>query len=117
MVIEDNPMNLELMTYLLQSFGHTVLPHDDGEGAVDLVREQRPDLVICDIQLPGIDGCEIARQLKADPRVAEIPLIAVTAYAMVGDRDKLLDAGFDGYLSKPIEPSRFVSQIQEYLRP
>jgi two-component system, cell cycle response regulator len=116
MVIEDNAMNMELMTYLLESFGHTVLAHDDGNGAVELVRKQQPDLVICDIQLPGVDGYEIARQLKGDATLTKIPLIAVTAYAMVGDRDKLLDAGFDGYLSKPLEPSRFVPQVQEYLR-
>jgi len=116
-VIEDHPMNMELMTYLLKSFGHTVLPHDDGDGAVELIRNQRPDLVICDIQLPGVDGYEIARQLKADAALAGIPLIAVTAYAMVGDRDRLLDAGFDGYLSKPIEPLRFVTQVQDYLQP
>jgi CheY-like chemotaxis protein len=116
-VIEDHPMNMELMTYLLKSFGHTVLPHDEGDGAVELIRNQRPDLVICDIQLPGVDGYEIARQLKADAALAGIPLIAVTAYAMVGDRDRLLEAGFDGYLSKPIEPLRFVNQVQDYLRP
>jgi two-component system cell cycle response regulator len=117
MVIEDNVMNMELMTYLLKSFGHTVLAHYDSDRAVELVRKHQPDLVICDIQLPGVDGYQIARQLKADATLAKIPLIAVTAYAMVGDRDKLLAAGFDGYISKPIEPSRFVPEVQEYLRP
>jgi CheY-like chemotaxis protein len=117
LVIEDNPTNMDLMAYLLKSFGHTVLTHEDGQGAVELIRNQRPDLIICDVQLPGVDGSEIARQLKADAAVATIPLIAVTAYAMVGDRDKLLACGFDGYIPKPIEPLSFVSQVQEFLRP
>jgi two-component system, cell cycle response regulator len=115
LVIEDNPMNMDLMTYLLKSFGHTVLTHEDGKGAVELIRNERPDLVICDVQLPGVDGYEIARQLKADSALAGIPLIAVTAYAMVGDRDKLLACGFDGYIPKPIDPLRFVPQVQEFL--
>jgi two-component system cell cycle response regulator len=117
LVIEDNPMNMDLMTYLLKSFGHMILTREEGTGAVEFIRNERPDLVICDVQLPGLDGYEIARQLKANEGLSGIPLIAVTAYAMVGDRDNLLASGFDGYISKPIEPSSFVSQVQEFLRP
>jgi two-component system cell cycle response regulator len=117
LVIEDNPTNMDLMTYLLKSFGHEVLTHEDGREVVELVRNERPDLIICDIELPGADGYLIVRQLKADGVLARIPLIAVTASAMVGDRARVFAAGFDGYIGKPIEPSRFVSQIQDFLRP
>jgi CheY-like chemotaxis protein len=117
LVIEDNPANLELMRYLLQSFGHTVLTADDGESGVAMVRKERPDLVLCDIQLPKLDGASVARVLKNDPALCSIPLIAVTAFAMVGDREKMLQAGFDGYLPKPITPETFLRDIEAFLRP
>jgi len=115
LVVEDNPTNMELMTYLLKAFGHSVFTHRDGAGAVEAVREHMPDLVICDVHLPNMDGYEIARVLGSDPVLSKIPLIAVTAHAMVGDKDKLLAAGFDGYLAKPIDPERFVPQLQSFL--
>ena len=115
LVIEDNPTNMDLMTFLLESFGHTVLHRSDGEDVLEFVRAQRPDIIACDIQLRTVDGYEVARQLRAAPGLSSIPLIAVTAFAMVGDRAKLLAAGFDGYLSKPIEPATFVQQLQVFL--
>jgi two-component system cell cycle response regulator len=116
LVIEDNAANLELMTYLLKAFGHSVLTAGDGSGGLEAARRESPELIICDIQLPGMDGYEVARQLKIEPALKCIPLIAVTALAMVGDRDRGLAAGFDAYISKPIEPEQFIAQIENFLR-
>ena len=115
MIIEDNLDNLELMRYLLEAFGHVALSACDGESGVAAVARERPDLVLCDIHLPGADGYEVARRLKSDPVLARIPLVAVTALAMVGDRDRVIETGFDGYISKPIEPQRFVSDLESLL--
>jgi CheY-like chemotaxis protein len=117
LIIEDNPTNLELMTYLLRAFGHTTLAASDGEEGLEIARHESLDLIICDIQLPKLDGCAFARQLKCHPALRTIPLVAVTALAMVGDRDRVLEAGFDGYLAKPIAPRTFMSQIESFLRP
>jgi two-component system, cell cycle response regulator len=116
LIIEDNPANLELMTYLLSAFGHTVLAAEDGQGGLEAARRERPNLIVCDVQLPDIDGYEVARWLKSDPGLRRTPLVAVTALAMVGDRDRVLAAGFDGYLAKPINPETFVRQMEVYLR-
>jgi two-component system cell cycle response regulator len=116
LVIEDNPTNLELMTYLLKAFRHTTLSARDGEEGLEVVRRESPDLIICDVQLPRLDGYEVARQLKSHPALCTIPLVAVTAFAMVGDRDKVLAAGFDGYIAKPIAPETFVGQVEAFLR-
>lgn len=117
LVIEDHPANLELMVYLLRAFGHTTREACDGSSGVDAALSDPPELILCDIALPGLDGYGVARRLKGDPRLRDVPLIAVTASAMVGDRDKILDAGFDGYISKPIDPETFVSQVEGYLPP
>src|SRR6266487_3333791 len=95
LIIEDNPENLELMTYLLQAFGHVPLIARHGLEGIEAAQHDRPELIICDIQLPDTDGYAIARDLKADASMRGIPLVAVTALAMVGDRDKVLAAGFD----------------------
>jgi len=115
-IIEDTPANLELMCYLLSVFGHHVMTATDGDEGLDLVRAAVPELIICDVHLPKVDGYEVARTLKSDPGLSTIPLLAVTALAMVGDREKGLKAGFDGYLYKPIEPETFVSEVERYLR-
>src|SRR5690242_19544581 len=104
LVIEDNAANLELMMYLLQAFGHTALAAETGEKGLELAQRETPDVIVCDVQLPGIDGYEVARHLKTNPRLQAIPRIAVTAMAMVGDRDKLLAGGFDGYIGKSVRP-------------
>src|SRR4051812_1682009 len=101
LIVEDSPANLELMTYLLKAFGHTVLPAENGLDGVELALREDPELIICDMQLPDIDGFEIARRLRSDAEWASVPLVAVTALAMVGDRDRILAGGFDGYLAKP----------------
>jgi CheY-like chemotaxis protein len=115
LVIEDNPASLDLMVYLLQAFGHTPLLARDGLQGIEVARREHPDLILCDIQLPGADGVEVCRQLKRDPALRDVPLVAATAYAMVGDREKLLGEGFSGYLSKPINPQTFIDQIAPYL--
>jgi len=115
LVIEDNPQNLELMTYLLRAFGHVALTAEDGVEGIELARREKLDLIICDVHLPGLDGYEVARHLKKDPMLRLIPLVAVTALAMVGDRDKVLAAGFDGYIDKPISPEIFVKQVEAFM--
>jgi two-component system cell cycle response regulator len=117
LMIEDNPANLELMSYLLKAFGYTQHTATDGKAGLEAARNEPFDLIVCDIQLPVVDGYEVARRLKADPALRTVPLVAVTALAMVGDRDKVLAAGFDGYIAKPIDPETFVRQVETYLRP
>jgi len=115
LVIEDNPVNLELMSDLLEAFGYTVLAARDGAMGIDLVRQEKLDLIICDVQMPGMDGYEVASYLKRDPMLRRIPLVAVTALAMVGDREKVLTAGFDGYIDKPISPELFKQQVDAFM--
>jgi two-component system cell cycle response regulator len=115
LVIEDNEANLELITYLLNSFGHSTIFAYDGEKGLELATHEPIDLIICDIELPRVNGYEIARQLKSHPILYQIPLIAVTAFAMMYDRDKALQVGFDGFITKPIEPENFVEQIEVFL--
>lgn len=110
LVIEDNEANLELMTYLLEAFGHVALVARDGEEGLAVARAERPDLVICDVQLPRLDGYAVVRLLKGDFALRAIPVLAVTAYAMVGDRGRILAAGFDGHIAKPVVPETFVQQ-------
>ena len=115
LIIEDNPTNMELMSYLLTAFGHTPLMAFDGESGVRMAREQRPDLILCDVYLPKLDGYGVVAALKGDPGLRAIPVLAATALAMVGDRERLMEAGFDGYLAKPIEPEQFVGQLAPFL--
>ena len=117
LIVEDNLANLELMRYLLTAFGYLPVTAVDGEAGIEAVRLESPDLVICDIHLPKMDGYQVAQHLKSDPALREIPILAVTALAMVGDHDKVLKAGFNGYITKPIDPETFVTQIQAFLRP
>jgi CheY-like chemotaxis protein len=115
LVIDDDQASRELMTYLLQAFGHTLLCASDGAEGLEAIGREVPDLVLCDVHLPKIDGYEIARQLKGHPTWRTIPLVAVTASAMAHDRNQALAAGFDGYLTKPIDPETFVQQIEAFL--
>ncbi|HEV7815160.1 MAG TPA: diguanylate cyclase, partial [Janthinobacterium sp.] len=115
LIIEDNPTNMELMVYLLQAFGYTPLMAHDGEEGVKVARREVPDLIICDVHLPKLDGYGVVAELKKDPVLKTVPALAVTALAMVGDRERLLAAGFDGYIGKPIEPDTFVTQLESFL--
>ncbi|NTV63059.1 MAG: response regulator [Oscillochloris sp.] len=115
LLIEDNAANLELMTYILDAFGHQVRFAHDGIEGLAAVAANPPDVIICDVQLPRLDGFAVAHHLKSDASLRRIPLVAVTALAMVGDRDRILAAGFDGYIAKPIEPEHFVRQVELFL--
>lgn len=115
LVIDDNRTNLDLMIYLLQAFGHEATGLTDASVAVDQARTGDYDVVISDILMPEIDGFSLARALKSDPQMQATPLIAVTALAMAGDRERILTAGFSGYISKPIDPQTFVSQVDAFL--
>lgn len=116
LVIEDNQANALLMDYLLKSYGYDTLTAADGETGVAMALQQRPDLVLCDIQLPGIDGYEVARQLRSAADLQGVQLVALTALAMIGDEERILSRGFDGYVSKPIDPQHFVESIRRYLQ-
>lgn len=117
LIIEDNEANLDLMVYLLTAFGYASVVARDGKAGYEAAIREEPDLIICDLQLPGLDGYQIASLLKNNTLVGATPIIAVTAFAMVGDRDKVLAAGFDGYIPKPITPETFVAQVESFLRP
>lgn len=114
LVIEDNPANMELMTYLLRAFGYQPMTAPTGELGLEAAVRDEPDIILCDIQLPGIDGIEVMRRLKGEAGVT-VPVVAVTALSMVGDRDRLLSAGFDGYIGKPISPETFVKQVEAFV--
>jgi CheY-like chemotaxis protein len=116
LVVEDTPHSLQLMTYLLQAHTHTVIPAGTGEHGIELAHTPpAPDLVVMDLQLPGIDGYQTLAALRASPDSAAVPVIAVTSFAMVGDRDRALNAGFDHYLTKPIDPETFTEEINNLL--
>lgn len=115
LIIEDNPANIELMSFLLGAYGHTPLNAPDGARGVAAARSELPDLIACDVNLPGMDGFQVLAALKQEPALAAVPVLAVTALAMAGDREKVLAAGFDGYISKPIEPESFVAELEAFL--
>ena len=103
LIVDDNPTNLKLVTYLVKTHGHDVVTAGDAEAALASIATQRPTVILMDLQLPGIDGLELTRRLKADPVTRPIPIIALTAYAMKGDLEKALAAGCDDYVTKPID--------------
>ncbi len=117
LLIEDNEQNRYLVTFLLEKHGHEVVMAPDGPAGIELAGQERPALILLDIQLPGMDGYAVARALREISSLASTPIVAVTSYAMLGDREKALAAGCDGYLEKPINPDTFVSQVEGYLRP
>ena len=114
LVVEDNERNMKLFCDVLQASGFRTLEATTGERAVELALEHRPDLVLMDIQLPGIDGVEALDRLRADDKFASAPVLALTAQAMEGDRERFLAAGFDGYLSKPVDIADFVATVKRY---
>jgi two-component system, cell cycle response regulator DivK len=114
LIVEDNTLNLKLFNDLLEYHGYTILTTTLGGAAVELAREHRPDLILLDIQLPDISGMEAARQLKADQETRAIPIIAVTAFAMSGDREKILATGCDDYLAKPFNVVEFLGLVERY---
>ena len=115
LVVEDNPANLTLATFLLQTAGHVVLAARDAENGLALARAEQPDLILMDIQLPGMDGLEATALLKKDPSTRAIPVIALTALAMKGDEQRILAAGCDGYIGKPLAYKEFLATISAQL--
>jgi two-component system cell cycle response regulator DivK len=115
LVIEDNEQNLYLMRFLLEKNGFTVVEATDGLKGVEMAKETKPLLILLDIQLPRMDGYAVARELRKNSELAGTPIVAVTSYAMAGDRERVLAAGADGYIEKPIDPERFVEQIKKYV--
>lgn len=114
LVVEDNPDSLEVMTCLLEAGGHHLLAARDGEEGLEAASRYAPDLIICDLQLPKISGIDLCRQLKGSPALIMTPVVAVTAFSMVGDRERVIEAGFDGYISKPINPRSFLQQVESF---
>jgi len=114
LVVEDNERNMKLFCDILQASRFVTLEATTGERAVEVALEHGPDLVLMDIQLPGIDGVEALGRLRADARFRSVPVLALTAQAMEGDRERFLSAGFDGYLSKPVDVTDFVATVKRY---
>jgi CheY-like chemotaxis protein len=117
LVVEDNDMNMQLVEYLLEEGGYAIIKATSGEEALALTRSetQRPDLILMDIHLPGMDGLSVVREMKSDDRTNRIPVLALTAHAMRGDKDRFLEAGCDGYISKPIDVKTFLTSIEQYI--
>jgi CheY-like chemotaxis protein len=116
LIVDDNPINLKLARVLLEGDGYDVLAAADGEAALALVGREHPRLILMDLQLPGIDGLELTRRLKADPATRDIVVVALTAYAMKGDEEKTRAAGCDGYISKPIDTRTLSAAVARYLK-
>jgi two-component system cell cycle response regulator DivK len=114
LVVEDNEKNMKLFRDVLQASGYRLLEATTGERALELAVEHEPNLVLMDIQLPDVDGVEALGRLRANERTASIPVVALTAQAMQGDRERFLDAGFDGYISKPVNVVDFVRTVKEH---
>ena len=117
LIVEDNPANMTLAVFLLQSAGHTVLSATDAEAGLTLARDEQPDLILMDIQLPGMDGLEATALLKRDDATRAIPVIALTALAMKGDEERIRAAGCDGYIAKPMRYQEFLATIAAQLAP
>ena len=115
LIVEDNELNMRLFDQLLKSNGYDTIKSVDGSDAVDLAKDQNPDLIIMDIQLPGCSGLEITADLKADNNLKHIPVVAVTAFAMKGDESKILEAGCDDYIAKPISVPVFLDTVTKHL--
>lgn len=115
LIVEDNELNMKLFRDLLEAHGYSTVETRDGREALDLVRKHKPDLVIMDIQLPEISGLEITKQIKADNSLKSIPIVAVTAFAMKGDEDWVMQGGCDGYIAKPISVMPFIQTVKKFL--
>jgi CheY-like chemotaxis protein len=116
LIVDDNATNLKLASHVLESAGFVVEGAKDAEIAQEMLDDMLPDLILMDIALPGMDGLTLTRKLKADPRFKDVPVVALTAFAMKGDDRKALDAGCDGYITKPIDTRNLPEQVQTYLR-
>src|SRR5258706_7603948 len=115
LIAEDNAVNRELLRELLEMRGYAVVEACDGEEALRMIDETQPDLVLLDIGMPVLDGFAVARKIRENPRLSSLPVVAVTAYAMQGDREKILNSQFDGYLSKPVNPRALAEELERLL--
>ena len=115
LIIEDDPASMQLATYLLEAARHAISCATDGEHGTTLALRESPDLVICDLQIPLMNGYEVVRSLQGNSKWHRVPIVAVTALSMPGDRERAIAAGFDGYLTKPITPEIFAWQIESFL--
>ena len=115
LIVEDNPQNLYMMSFLLEHNGFEIIAAEDGPDGIEAALKHLPDAILLDIQLPGMDGYAVASELKNHSKLQNTPIIAVTSFAMVGDRGRILAAGATGYIEKPIDPDNFVDQIRAYL--
>ncbi len=116
LIIEDNSQNRYLVTFLLEQRGHQVVEATGGAEGIELAHQVRPELILLDIQLPGMDGYTVARILRQNPALQDVPIVAVTSYAMVGDRERVLAAGCSGYIEKPINPETFANEVEGYAK-
>ncbi len=116
MIVEDNHLNRKLFNDLLQVHGYDTIMTDRPTEAVQMVRQHRPHLILMDIQLPEISGLEVIKRILADPTIADIPIVAVTAFAMKGDQERILEQGCKAYLAKPISVSTFIATVQKFVR-
>ena len=117
LIVDDNAANLKLVRIVLAAEGYGVLTASDAEEALEVLRDFTPRLILMDIQLPGMDGLELTRRLKADPKTQGICIVGLTAYAMKGDEERIRAAGCDGYIAKPIDTRRLAGQLKEFLDP
>ena len=117
LIVEDNELNMKLFNYLLEAHGYATLKTGHGIEAMELARAHRPDLILMDIQLPEVSGLEVTRWLKADDDLKSIPVIAVTAFAMKGDEERIREGGCEAYLSKPISITKFLDTVKTYVEP
>ena len=115
LIVEDNDLNLKLFRDLLGAHGYETLETKEGMEAINITRNEHPDLILMDIQLPEISGLDVTRRIKADPAICDIPIIAVTAFAMKDDEEKILAAGCEAYLSKPISITTFMETVRRFL--
>ncbi len=115
LVIEDNEQNLYLVRFILEQRDYEVFAAMDGKSGIEMAALLKPDLILLDIQLPVMDGYAVARNLRQNPDLANTPIVAVTSYAMSGDREKVMEAGCNGYIEKPIDPDTFVAQVEQHL--
>lgn len=115
LIIEDNEQNMYLFSFLLEQNGYQVIQAENGHKGMTLAEDEQPDFILLDIQLPDMNGYEIAQKLRNNPQTTDIPIIAVTSYAMVGDREKTIESGCTGYIEKPINPDTFLSEIKRFI--
>lgn len=115
LIVEDNEKNLYLLRFLIEKLGHRVFDAKDGKSGVNRAITEKPDVILMDIQLPVLDGYEATRQIRSEEGFEDVPIIAITSYAMVGDREKTLAAGCTDYIEKPIQPEHFIEKMKKYL--